>query len=61
MSWMKRYELIKKFRQRIERTVERGDDFAKLIAVWWTARIRADDLRVLQLQLAYLDIEEAKK
>ena len=61
MSWLKRNELMEKFKQRIGRTVERGDDFAKLIAVWWTARIRADDLRALRLQLAYLDIEEAKK
>ena len=58
MSWLKRHEAMDKFKLRIGRTVERGDDFAKLIAVWWTARIRADDLRALRLQLAYLDIED---
>jgi len=36
---------------------EQGGDFAGLVEAWWTHRIRKDDLRSLEVQLAWAKIQ----
>jgi len=57
MTWYRRAEAQAKFQKRIMGTIELGDDFAKLCRTWWQHRIRKDDLRVLELQLAWAKIQ----
>jgi hypothetical protein len=57
MTWYRRAEAQAKFQKRIIGTIELGDDFAKLCRAWWQHRIRKDDLRALELQLAWARIQ----
>jgi hypothetical protein len=57
MTWYRRAEAQTKFQKRIMGTIELGDDFAKLCRAWWAHRIRKDDLRALELQLAWAKIQ----
>ena len=57
MTWYRRAEAQSKFQRRIMGTIELGDDFAKLCKAWWAHRIRKDDLRALELQLAWAKIQ----
>jgi hypothetical protein len=57
MTWYRRAEAQAKFQKRIIGTIELGDDFAKLCKAWWQHRIRKDDLRALELQLAWAKIQ----
>jgi len=52
-----RMDAMQKFGVRVVKTIEQRDDFAGLVEVWWTHRIRKDDLRSLELQLAWAKIQ----
>jgi len=57
MSPFQRMDATQKFGVRVVKTIEQGGDFAGLVEVWWTHRIRKDDLRSLELQLAWAKIQ----
>jgi hypothetical protein len=50
-------DAMQKFGVRVVKTIEQGGDFAKLCKAWWQHRIRKDDLRALELQLAWAKIQ----
>jgi hypothetical protein len=52
-----RMDAMQKFSVRVVKTIEQRDDFAGLVEAWWTHRIRKDDLRSLELQLAWAKIQ----
>ena len=57
MTPFQRMDAMQKFGVRVVKTIEQGGDFARLVAAWWTHRIRKDDLRSLELQLAWAKIQ----
>ena len=57
MTRFRRDEMMTKFGQRVIKTIEHGDHFAGLVKTWWAHRIRKDDLRSLELQLAWAKIQ----
>lgn len=57
MSPFQRMDAMQKFGVRVVKTIEQGGDFAGLVEVWWAHRIRKDDLRSLELQLAWAKIQ----
>lgn len=57
MTRFRRDDAIAKFGQRVIKTIEHGDHFAGLVKAWWMHRIRKDDLRSLELQLAWAKIQ----
>lgn len=57
MSPFQRMDAMQKFGVRVVKTIEQRDDFAGLVEVWWSHRIRKDDLRSLELQLAWAKIQ----
>ena len=57
MSPFQRMDAMQKFSVRVVKTIEQGGDFAGLVEVWWTHRIRKDDLRSLEVQLAWAKIQ----
>jgi hypothetical protein len=52
-----RMDAMQKFSVRVVKTIEQGGDFAGLVEAWWTHRIRKDDLRSLEVQLAWAKIQ----
>jgi len=52
-----RMDAMQKFGVRVVKTIEQRDDFAVLVEAWWSHRIRKDDLRSLELQLAWAKIQ----
>jgi len=59
MTRFRRDDAIAKFGQRVIKTIEQQDNFAALVKAWWMHRIRKDDLRSLELQLAWAKIQMA--
>jgi hypothetical protein len=57
MSPFQRMDAMQKFGVRVVKTIEQRDDFAGLVEAWWSHRIRKDDLRSLELQLAWAKIQ----
>jgi hypothetical protein len=57
MTVHRRADVIATFRQRVAKTIEQQDAFASLVKAWWMHRIRKDDLRILELQLAWAKIQ----
>jgi hypothetical protein len=57
MSPFQRMDAMQKFSVRVVKTIEQGGDFAGLVEAWWTHRIRKDDLRSLEVQLAWAKIQ----
>jgi hypothetical protein len=57
MTAFQRMDAMQKFGVRVVKTIEQGGDFARLVEVWWEHRIRKDDLRSLELQLAWAKIQ----
>jgi hypothetical protein len=57
MTAFQRMDAMQKFGVRVVKTIEQGGDFAGLVEVWWTHRIRKDDLRSLEVQLAWAKIQ----
>ena len=57
MTPHQRSEVMEKFAHRVVKTIEHGDDFAGLVKAWWLHRIRKDDLRAIELQLAWAKIQ----
>jgi len=57
MTAFQRMDAMQKFSVRVVKTIEQGGDFARLVEAWWTHRIRKDDLRSLELQLAWAKIQ----
>lgn len=57
MTRFRRDDAVTKFGQRVAKTIEQQDAFAALVKAWWMHRIRKDDLRALELQLAWAKIQ----
>jgi hypothetical protein len=57
MTAFQRMDAMQKFGVRVVKTIEQGGDFARLVEAWWQHRIRKDDLRSLELQLAWAKIQ----
>jgi hypothetical protein len=57
MTAFQRMDAMQKFGVRVVKTIEQGGDFARLVEAWWIHRIRKDDLRSLELQLAWAKIQ----
>jgi len=57
MTAFQRMDAMQKFGVRVVKTIEQGGDFAGLVEAWWIHRIRKDDLRSLELQLAWAKIQ----
>jgi len=57
MTAFQRMDAMQKFSVRVVKTIEQGGNFARLVEAWWTHRIRKDDLRSLELQLAWAKIQ----
>lgn len=57
MTVHRRTDVMTKFGQRVAKTIEQQDAFAGLVKAWWMHRIRKDDLRALELQLAWAKIQ----
>jgi len=57
MTAFQRMDAMQKFGVRVVKTIEQGGDFAGLVKAWWTHRIRKDDLRSLEVQLAWAKIQ----
>jgi hypothetical protein len=57
MTPHQREQAVEKFGVRVVKTIEHGDDFAGLVEAWWAHRIRRGDLRALELQLAWVNIQ----
>jgi len=57
MTAFQRMDAMQKFGVRVVKTIEQGGDFAGLVEAWWTHRIRKDDLRSLEVQLAWAKIQ----
>ena len=58
MTWHRKAEVQAKFQQRILATIAQSDNFAQLCKAWWQHRIRKDDLRSLEVQLAWAKIRK---
>jgi len=57
MTPYQREQAVEKFGHRVVKTIEHGDNFASLVREWWMHRIRRDDLRSLELQIAWAKIQ----
>ena len=57
MSPFQRMDAMQKFSVRVIKTIEQRDNFASLVEAWWMHRIRKDDLRSLEVQLAWAKIQ----